>query len=345
MNKLNKLLSFLLLTFSLNGCDVDDSAKYEETEFFDISDIVIEVGDLVEVGNVIKDTSKYEIKVSNKKLAYFEDYYIKALQPGETTLTITQETKRQTVKLNVVESQTYVEPYKFNKEDLKGKNLAVFGDSVTAVATIGNASATYSALFAKHYEMNLLNNYAIGGTTATYTYFGSNIYKEYGDSKTILDGCQVMYKAYNKKELDNVDYAIIAYGHNDQYFKPPVNALNDRDYCTSDTYFSCKSYKGSYRYMINVLKKANPNVKIILLNCTYSEYDKANNPSYGSNYNYSDYRYATKQIAIEMGCKLIDPWEHMKQYYDYGKGNVYYKDTVHLSIQGHKVLADYIISQ
>ena len=343
MNKLYKLLSILLVSFSLNGCD--DSPQYEEQRFFNISDIVVEVGDVLEIGNIIKQTDEYEIKITNNKLADFEDYYIKALAKGETTLTITKETKRQTVKLSVIDNGTYVDPYKFSKELLEGKNLAVFGDSVTAVATIGNAAATYASRFASHYGMNLLKNYAIGGTTATYTYFGSNIYKEYGESKTILDGCQVMYKAYNNKELDNVDYAIIAYGHNDQYFKPPVNALNDRDYCTSNTYTSCKSYKGSYRYMINMLKKANPEVKVILLNCTYSEYDKANNPAYGSNYNYFDYRYATKQIAIEMGCKLIDPWEHMKQYFDFQKGNKYYKDTVHLTIEGHKILADYIIAQ
>ena len=182
MNKLYKLLSILLVSFSLNGCD--DSPQYEEQRFFNISDIVVEVGDVLEIGNIIKQTDEYEIKITNNKLADFEDYYIKALAKGETTLTITKETKRQTVKLSVIDNGTYVDPYKFSKELLEGKNLAVFGDSVTAVATIGNAAATYASRFASHYGMNLLKNYAIGGTTATYTYFGSNIYKEYGESKS-----------------------------------------------------------------------------------------------------------------------------------------------------------------
>ena len=43
-------------------------------------------------------------------------------------------------------------------------------------------------LFAKHYEMNLLNNYAIGGTTATYTYditIGKYTFKEFSNSGCI----------------------------------------------------------------------------------------------------------------------------------------------------------------
>ena len=58
-------------------------------------------------------------------------------------------------------------------------------------------------------------------------------------------------------------------------------------YCIDDTFATCHSYKGSYRYMINVLREANPYMRIILLNCTYSEYDKTLPSPYGKTYNSS----------------------------------------------------------
>ena len=319
---------------------------YTETKLLNVKDIVINEGEVIEITNII-DLDDYRVEVADETVAVLEDIYIGGVKEGTTTMTIYEDDKKQTVNVTVIPQKQYVDPYTFANEDLAGKKVVAFGDSVTAIATIGtqNANNTYSARFASHYDMEFVKNYAIGGTTATYTYYGSNIYKEYSTNKNVLDGCQVVYKAYKAGELADIDYAFIAYGHNDQYFQPPISVLNDKEYCVDNKYTSCKSYKGSYRYMINVLRLANPDIKIILLNCTYSEYDKAHGNPYGKVYSYQRYRQATKEIAIEMDCKHIDPWDYLEDYYDYGNGNIYYKDSVHLSVQGHKVLADYIISQ
>lgn len=352
------ILLISLISLPLLGCDnslisssslsnqesSNENNEYEAHEFYDIDDIIIDVNEIIETSNVIRNTNVYDIKVSNENIAVFENNCIVGKNIGETTLTITRGSKRQEVKITVQSS--YADPlYKFSNEDLSGKNLVVFGDSVSAVATINNSKATYSYLFASNYKMNLVNNYAIGGTTATYMYQGSNIYKEYASNSEAIDGCRVVNKAYLNNELNNIDYAFIAFGHNDQYFQPPISVLNDRRYCDDDTFSTCRSYKSSYRYMINVLRKANPNVKIILLNCTYSEYDKNLPSPYGSKYSYLDYRLATTQIAAEMNCKLIDPWNYMEPYFDFNKGFTYYKDSVHITEKGHKLLADYIINQ
>ncbi len=319
--------------------------SYEESWFVYVEDIEINVGEVIEIDNVL-DLDKYQVVIEDTSIAALDEKYLGGVKEGETSLYIIKGQEKQTVKLKVTSLGEYVDPYKFSELNLKDKKMVVFGDSVTAIATIGqaNANLTYSALFAKNFEMNLVKNYAIGGTTATHTYFGSNIYKEYAGNKSVLDGCQVVQKAYKAKELNDIDMAFIAYGHNDQYFQPPVGALNDRSY-SFNSFASCKSYKGSYRYMINTLRAANPDMKIVLMNCTYSKYNEANPSPYGSLYNYNDYREATKQIAIEMNCKYIDPWDYMETYYDFGNGNVYYKDSVHISVAGHKVLADYLIKQ
>lgn len=324
--------------------EVED--PYIETKLLNVKDILLNEGEVIEITNII-DLDEYTVVVEDESIAVVEDIYIGGLNEGNTTLTIYKDKKKQTVNITVVPQKEYVDPYKFSEVDLSGKKMVAFGDSVTAVATLGASYAnyTYSARFANHYGMTLKNNYAIGGTTATYTYYGSNIYKEYSTNKSVLDGCQVVYKAYKAGELADVDYAFIAYGHNDQYFQPPISVLNDKEYSVSNQYTYCKSYKGSYRFMINLLRLANPDINIVLLNCTYSEYDKAHGNPYGKIYSYERYRQATKEIAIEMGCKHIDPWNYMKEYYDFGKGNIYYKDSVHLTVKGHQVLADYIISQ
>ena len=88
----------------------------------------------------------------------------------------------------------------------------------------------------------------------------------------------------------------------------------------------------------------NPNIRIIILGPTYSEYDKSNPSPYGKLYNYGDYRLATLEIAKEFGLTYIDLWDHMKLYFDVYDSKLYYQDPVHLSKEGQRILANYIIN-
>lgn len=237
-------------------------------------------------------------------------------------------------------SQNLISNFNFDTKNLSNKKIIAIGDSVTANATVGGED-TYFNKFAKHYNMVIGTNYAIGGTTATYMYDESNIYKEYKNMNHAIDGVRVVNKAYINNELNDVDYAFIAYGHNDQYFQPPITSDKDNNYDVN-SFDSCHSFKGSYKYMINTLRLANPNVKIILLGCTYSEYDKTYPSKYGKTYTYQDYRNAIKELAEEMDCKYIDPWEYMKDYCDYTTNNHYYLDAVHLTVNGHDKLVEFL---
>ena len=115
--------------------------------------------------------------------------------------------------------------FKINKDFFANKNLLILGDSVSAQATIGN-DKTYSTLLKEELNINELKNAAIGGTTLTYMYEGSNIYKEYKDNAEAIDGCRVVTNLSKNNELSKFDYVIIAYGHNDQYFQPPLDEEN-----------------------------------------------------------------------------------------------------------------------
>ena len=219
------------------------------------------------------------------------------------------------------------------------KNFIVIGDSVSADETYNNKDKTYAKIVANLVGGKLIKNYAIGGTTVTYMYKGSNIEIEYGDNLTAIDGVRVTKKAYINKELNNIDFAFIAFGHNDQYFQPP---LDDDKSFSIDNFDSAHSFKGSYRYIVNLLRLANPDIKIILLNCTYSEYS-ARSDRWEYHLSYLDYRNAITELANELNCKLIDPWDYMKKYFDAKDKKFYYHDDVHISQNGHQKLAEYIM--
>lgn len=317
------------------------TSEIEYTTFVELEDIFIEKGEEYYLKNKISDYKNIVVASQNNEITSYNSQtgMLVGYEDGSTTITLKYKGQNQLVNVFVGKIGAN---YSFSKERLYSKKIVSFGDSVTADATIGRSGKTYPRRFASRYEMEFYKNYAIGGTTATYMYKGSNIYKEYANNKTAIDGCRVVYNAYKNGELTDVDYAFIAYGHNDQYFQPPISVTGDDVYCVDNSFSSCHSYKGSYRYMINVLREANPNIRIILLNCTYSEYDKANPSPYGKNYNYLDYRNATAEIAEEMGCKYIDPWEYTKELYDFGKGNINYSDSVHITAIGHQKLSQYL---
>ena len=317
------------------------TSSVEYTTFIELSDIYLSVGETYYLNDVLQDYKGIIVVSKDNEITSYNSQtdLLTAYSEGETYLVLKYKGMQQRVNVYVKKIKS---EYTFTKERLYGKKIVAFGDSVTADATIGKNGQTYSRRFASRYEMDYVKNYAIGGTTATYMYKGSNIYKEYANNKTALDGCRVIYNAYKNGELSDIDYAFIAYGHNDQYFQPPITVSGDDLYCVDNSFSTCNSYKGSYRYMINVLREANPNIRIIILNCTYSEYDKTYPSPYGKKYSYLDYRIATQEIAEEMDCKYIDPWDYMKEIYDYGTSNVYYSDSVHITSLGHQKLSQYL---
>jgi hypothetical protein len=65
--------------------------------------------------------------------------------------------------------------------------------------------------------------------------------------------------------------------------------------------------------------------------------------NWGSEFLYEDYRNAIEELAEELDCKTVDPWNYMKTIFDANTRNVYYKDVVHLTVKGHEKLAEYLI--
>ena len=382
----NKLLPFLVLSLSLMICSCDtinnsdssintstDTASlensstnesssslnsldsYKENEHDDtiyttlvkLDDIKIEINERYSLKRTLKSLKDVKVTFKDEDIATFDDTtkQVIGLKKGVTALILSSQDKLQKVYVQVDDIGKYSGNFSFDYFHLEDKKIVAFGDSVTAEATIA-PSKTYYTLFAEHFNMIKVKNYAIGGTTGTYAYFGSNVNREYGYETPYLDGCRVVNNAVNNNEINDVDYAFIAYGHNDQYFQPPIDVKGDEN-VNINNFSTCNSFSGSYRFMISKLRSANPNIRIILLGCTYSEYDKTNPTRYAVDKDhpitYADYCQAIDDISIEMRCRLILPWNYMKQYFDYNNGGFYYKDSVHLTGNGHQKLYEYII--
>ena len=343
MKKILTILMMVITSLSIIGCNNNSSTKEEQytTIIKNIEPIDIEIDETYSFYYILKANKGLTLTIEDENIASLNTHTIKGVTEGKTNLILSLEDKKQKVDLNVYSKGALQKTFSFSTERLARKRIVVFGDSVTYPASIGGQK-TYYELFAEKYNMIATCNYAIGGSTGTHAYEGSNIYKEYKNGYLEIDGPSVIKKAYDGKELDNIDYAFIHYVHNDQYFIPPIENPLDAPYDVN-SFDSCMSFKGSYRYMIKTLLLANPDMRIIILGPSYSEYDKSNRSPYGKN-DYTDYRIACKEIAEEFGLTYIDLWDVMYPYFDAYDSHFYYNDTVHPSAEGHKIIADYIIN-
>ena len=325
--------------------------------------IDIEVEETYNISSLLASNPGVTVNVENSDYAKVVDGIITGLSEGVTKLVFSTGTAEHKIELEVHQQGALGTTFTFDEYRLAGKSIVAFGDSVTDYVT--NRANSYYENFAEIFGMNAVKNYAIGGTTAHYGYAGSNLYNEYfnkgtnnwivdGSGRSVVDGPQRVKNAYTANELNDIDYVFIAYGHNDQYFQPVPTQEGYDDY-NLNSFASCASFKGSYIYMINTIKLANPNARIIILGPTYSMYDVAtvaHNGSnfYGKEYNYSDYAQVLKETAAETNCRYVNSWNYLKDYWDYdpldsSKFRTYYNDIVHLSKKGQQVLAEYMASK
>ena len=352
MKKFTLYILVFLGILSLTACKITLNKDNEETNdngtntennvavVEGLEKIDIEIGETYDLRHSVKDQKGFTVTTSKADVVSVDNNIICGVAVGEANIELKKDDAVQTVKVAVHAVGALSTSFTICKERFANKRLVAFGDSVTYSSGAAGGN-TYVENIALKFKMKVPNNYAIGGSTGTYMSVGSNIYKEYKDNTEAIDGVRFIKNLYDNGELETVDYAIIAYGHNDQYFQPVLTAPGD-DVYDVNSFASCDSFKGSYRHMINTLKLGNPKMRIIVLGCTYSEYQFANPSRYGNTYNYDDYRQAMKEVAEELNVTYIDPWDYMKGYFDCYDSSYYYRDTVHLTVEGHKLLANYI---
>lgn len=353
-----KINKFLLATsicgaLAFSGCvenkdkfaDIDLN-KYQIDYFIDKNTpIKIEVDETYDLSEFTKDLVgldllKLKFVVNNSRYAIVEEMILKGVEIGKTDLyVIYNESTYQPLQIEVVESLDA--SFTMDWGRLHGKKVWFFGDSVTYGTGVSyndqeRMNNRYSKLLNDYYEFDGKDsdiNFAIGGTTMTHEYEGSNILLEYGNSH-VFRKTGVSLIAQKQMFLSAIDYVFIAYTHNDQYFQAAIG-----DDSIPENLDDCKSFKQSYSYAINLIKQKNPNARIVLIAPNYSIY--APNPNYDVGLKYSHYITALEELAVIHNCKFINLWTPTETEIITNKKTLL-ADSVHLNAEGHQFITEII---
>lgn len=384
-NKLITALSISLLT--ITGCNSKgDNKKTEDNKIVDtvevdltnktkeqlisIEKLQLEVDEQYNFKKLLTENptniNNYSFVIGNpaklemSALDSNNNIYAKGLEVGNLNLyvfyenTNTGKTFYQKLEVNVFEKGGLSADYTFDYGRLAGKNVVIFGDSVTVGAGV-STNKRYWELLRDELEFKGVKSFAVGGTTMTYMYDGSHIKNEYysgfgrhfnGTSFITVPTTQEKVNNYtsnedkltasaigNEARIKATDYLIIFYGHNDMYFQVPIGTT---EYLPKNLN-QCTTFKASYAYALNYIKSVNPDVRILLLAPQYSEY--APNASYNKNITYADYRNAIKDMAAYYKVKCIDLWDESAVA---NQSEPILQDAVHPNNYGHRVIADII---
>lgn len=354
--KFKKLgLAAFVCAFALTGCNdktssssstpsvpdeivsVDVSGK-TETDLIAMNDLSIEVDETYDFTKLLTDTTfaldTFELAVTNKSCTEVtktsSSYILKGLKEGSSDLYVIHEDQYQIIPISILKLGALSTSFTFDWGRLSNKAVTIFGDSVSYGAGLPDG-ARYWQLLDEELNFSSVQSFAVGGTTMTYSYDGSHIWEEYSEQGKGFNG--VSFVVNNSQRVIRSNYIIIFYGHNDMYFQPDIGTTEYLPEKIED----CNSFKSSYAYALNFIKKNNPYARILLITPNYSVYKP--NPSYDVGLTYEDYRQAIIDMANYYGVRYLDIWDDT---YEEHQKNSILSDSVHLNAHGHRVVADLI---
>lgn len=219
---------------------------------------------------------------------------------------------------------------------LTGKNMVVFGDSIWNVARGEDG-------ISEHVQEETgitIYNCAVGGSTAALV-DGVNNMQEWDSSsfngmiyiaRGLVPAEQVIptreaYDIIKQVDLNEMDYAIVAYGLNDFFSDVSI-------YPTE--YYEITNYVGALRHGITKLKENYPDLKIIVVSPTYTKMYEGE-----KQFEIGDYVEAARGVAKEMEVEFLDMFHILGS--DAESRTQHLEDGVHMSAEGRKVYADAVI--
>lgn len=141
-----------------------------------------------------------------------------------------------------------------------------------------------------------------------------------------------------KVDFTGVEFVLIQHGVNDYYSGVPIADPKDP--------YNEYTFTGALRSSLKALRRANPDMRIILVTPTYSwhiasgltceEFDAG----YGVQ---EDYIQAEMQVAEEAGVELIDAYHNVYPHEQWEDWSVYTFDGLHPNEEGRRLLAGIIL--
>ena len=207
--------------------------------------------------------------------------------------------------------------YNNNEQELLGKKLVAYGDSITYNYTWANATSSYFGMIGY--------NRGIGGTTVNET--GTSAWVD-------MDGMYLSRPDMGSKPegTEGVDYKTIL-----------SSMCNDERIATIPTDADIVIFFGgtngmdeeSYRNTLDKIKVRAPKSKIICINLPFRQDEK--NIS-----DFSERRNIIDKVAKEYNYPVIDLYNLMGV--DESNANLYMADSVHWNVEGNKIIANNVIN-
>ncbi len=282
-----------------------------------------------------KNIAKFEIKTHDNEDKNEKEYdYICGLKTGSTKATIIiDETYEEEFTITVTEENAMDGNFKTGIKNLYGKSFTVFGDSISEISYSNYKEWPdfWCDQLVSKYEMTMYN-YAIGGATIGYCRGNES-------HKTIVGTYVIKNNMEARKNLEKSDYAFIYFGNNDFSYRCIIGELGD---VNDENYGTKESFKGSYSYLIDEIRKCNPTIKIVCLSLSYSTWPLSNNISTPEGQyckTRSDMRYVVKEIAEAKNCKYIDVFD-LWNGENYAQ---YIPDGMHPQTAGYELIVNRIL--
>lgn len=291
---------------------------------------------------------------------------VKAVAEGYAQVTVADEAGEHQFTVQVwADAKSLGQRFPVDRGMFGGKNVILFGDSISQgwICEPGvtiDPSATYFAKLCQYLGAATdptdycKCNLAQGGTTLTMNNsYGISGVERVSRSEPFLEDNRSR-DAYNS--ILSADLCVISYGSNDLW----VGALAQ---CAESSLFDdepqqpwqVNSIRGGMYYMIQSIRKLNPNVKFLILPpllrradgvvLGYSE-DKTDVINLATGQSMRMYSQVMQQVAQEEGARFVD-WTGLFTYEDLCEDytNLWSYDGLHPHRAGHQRMFEYLMQQ
>ena len=232
----------------------------------------------------------------------------------------------------------------YAKEQLSGKNIVFYGDSITAGHSTTGFSYNNSAQSQNSYPYLLTKEYGCG--YRNYAVSGAKFTHSIAVSSNSASGVQGIYE--HEKDNKWADIVFIAYCTNDFTNCAEIGNLN----LSANSYDSVNTFAKAINFAVYTLKQHNPDVKIVFL--TPLNRMKSNMPNHIYNhitdlYLKEDFGESIIERVRQLNEKgydgdviAIDMWDCFTKE-EISPNTTYTVDGLHPNDLGHRKMADYII--
>ena len=308
-------------------------------------EVVICLGDTYYLPVTVNDDYKdawLDYYIDDKSIVTLDaDEIFHGLKEGSTKVRIVaDDTYYDDITITVIGEDKMKTDFKTDGGNLYGKSFAIFGDSISDVTVSAYPSYERPDLQRAYFWCEQLRDkynmtmydYAVNGGTVGYCQGLMNLGAPF--SKV---GNYVVNQPQCLEDVAKSDYAFIYFGNNDASYGCRIGEIGEVD---DGNYRNKESFKGSYSYLIDKIRSANPDIKIVCLSLSHSTWKiNPTNPDVEYAKTRQELCDVVKDIAEAKECKYINIFD----LWDDETGKDHCPDGIHPHTSGYDLIVKRIL--